>query len=472
MAGGVEVCRAEPAAGRLRCYDAAKHWGDCMPSRYRVALQGFSEFERTTLAFCIHHAATREPGYVQVELIADSDFIVADASHEPIAGSVTRGERMADTLFIGEQPPFGAGAHLQRPIDPERILRALDKMAARRGARAPEPGPDIVLPLDAPAYGTVPFADSESADTSPAAFRHEPLSFKFDKLQPFDALEVAMAHASAVAAAQAADAAAQVTASLHAAADPSTSMASIARAAALIVPDLQATTSPARVVEPQPPSTPEPALARPAVRERKGPVKPLVLPGTYKRDAAVPVATTAPAAKPQEPRKPPRLNAAERAEAKAAARRASRLARLSQAAARAVGAPCDVLLLDNAPEPTVLGALLEAFGFLVHRADSIAAAMAVLERTPLAAAFLDVAAEDLAGIDGLDLCQRIKHRQVPLAGAVPVVMLLSARDSAAGRVRAKLAGCDAFLTRPAERGAVARALESCNVPLPADARRS
>ena len=96
--------------------------------------------------------------------------------------------------------------------------------------------------------------------------------------------------------------------------------------------------------------------------------------------------------------------------------------------------------------------------------------MAVLERTPLAAAFLDVAAEDLAGIDGLDLCQRIKHRQVRLAGAVPAVMLLSPRDSAAGRVRAKLAGCDALLTRPAERGAVARVLESCNVALPADSR--
>jgi len=455
-----------------------------MPSRYRVALQGFSEFERTTLAFCIHHAASRKPGYVQVELIADSDFIVADASHEPIAGSVTRGERMADTLFVGDKPPFGAGAHLQRPIDPERILRALDKMAAtkKRRSSAAVAAPDIVLPLDAPGARSIPFADSESADTAPAAFQHEPLSFAFGNLDLFDAVEPAVGSAvgsavelvaSSVPAAEGAKpigAADPVATSLHAAVETSTSMASIARAAALIVPDAGINTPPAPAPEAPPPSAPDPALTRPALREPKVPAKPLTPAAVPKRDAAAAVAATVlPAAKPHEPR--PRLNATERAEAKAAARRASRHARVSQAAG-AADAPCDVLLLDSAPEPAALGPLLEAFGFLVHRADSIAAAMAVLERTPLAAAFLDVAAQDLTGIDGLDLCQRIKHRQVPLAGAVPAVMLLSDRDSAAGRVRAKLAGCDAFLVRPVERGAVARVLESCNVAMPADARRS
>jgi hypothetical protein len=49
---------------------------------------------------------------------------------------------------------------------------------------------------------------------------------------------------------------------------------------------------------------------------------------------------------------------------------------------------------------------------------------------------------------------------------------MSGGESASGRVRAKLAGCDAFLTRPVRRGDAARALESSNVVLPADARRT
>ena len=39
------------------------------------------------------------------------------------------------------------------------------------------------------------------------------------------------------------------------------------------------------------------------------------------------------------------------------------------------------------------------------------------------------------------------------------------------RVRAELAGCDAFLHKPVSRGAVAQALEACGVALPIDARR-
>lgn len=363
-----------------------------MSAHFRVALHGFSDFERTSLTFCLKHAAAREPGYVQVALIADSDFIVADASHEGIAGSQTRGERLRDTLFVGDKPPLGATAHVSRPIDPERILRALDAMAAARGYRPRTVQPDIVLPLAA--ESRLPVLDtSDIDDTAPAAFQHEPLTVTFT--------------------------------------DPDTFAAAT-----------DTEPSPLRELPRELPFEPPPA---PPPR---------------------------PAAPPAAPAKQARLSEAERAEAKAAARRASRRARLAQAAASAIDAPPDVLLLDAEPELAALGGLLEAFGFRVHRADNIAAAMAVLERTPLAAAFLDEAAQDITGIDGLDLCQRIKNRQVPLAGAVPAVMLMSQGASASGRVRAKLAGCDAFLTRPVRRGDAARAFEANNIVLPADARRS
>ncbi len=389
-----------------------------MPVRYRVALHGFSEFERKALTFCFKHAASREPAYVQVDLIADSDFIVADASHEAIAGSVTRGERMADTLFVGDKPPRGASARLGRPIDPERILRALDEMAARRGERPAATRPDVLLPLDTP-ESHIPLLDtSDIVDTTPAAFQHEPVSILFADLEPFGPAS--------------APASPQPVADRAGARPPRAGAASFARG-----------------------STQHSAPA-------------VMAPGP-----ATPGSTTPPS--PAAPAKPARrlpLPEAERVEAKAAARRASRRARLAQTASPAADAPRDVLLLDPAAEPVALGLLLEAFGFVVHRAHNITEAVAVLERTPLAAAFLDIASDDASGIDGLDLCQQIKQRVLPLSGAVPAVMLMTGRDSAAGRVRAKLAGCDAFLIRPVRRGDAARALESCNVALPADARGS
>jgi CheY-like chemotaxis protein len=347
-----------------------------MPTHYRVALHGFSEFERKTLTYCFRHAAARAPGYVQVESIADADFIVADANHPVVAGVSVGAERMDDTLFIGDMPPPDAGMHLPRPIDPERILRTLDRIVVRRSRSLRNTRPGIVLPLDADSARFAASRPGDIVDTTPGALRLEAVSISFTELKPLG---------------EADPAAAQEGAMLEAA---------------------NASTT-----------------------------------------------TSAP-------------TAADRRAIKAAAKRASRRARLAQSAADAADTPHEVLLLDASPEPVALGLLLEMFGFSVQRVGSIAAAMSVLERTPLAAAFIDVDAHDATGFDGLHLCHRIKHRLVPLARTVPAVMLMSAHDSAAERVRASLAGCDAFLTLPVTRGDAARALESCKVALPSDPRRS
>ncbi len=347
-----------------------------MPARYRVALHGFSEFERQTLTYCFRQAATREPGYVQVESIAGADFIVADAESSGLAGDAIDDARVGDTLFIGDLPPPGAGHHLKRPIDPERILRALDRMAARRARRIRNARPEIALPLDA-GHSRVPLLRiSDIVDTTPAALQLHPVPVAFTSLKPQGAVDTAAASQG---------------------------------------------------------TTPNPERA---------------------------------------PSSAPGEAAGDRGATKAAAKRASRRARLAQAATDAAAAPRDVLLLDPSPEPVALGLLLEVFGFQVHRVGSITAALSVLEQTPLAAAFLDAEAQDEDGYDALHLCHRIKHRLVPLARAVPAVMLMSTHDSAAERVRATLAGCDALLTLPVTRGDAARALESCGVALPADPRRA
>lgn len=354
-----------------------------MPARYRVALHGFSAFERATLTYCFKQAAIREPGYVQVEQVAHGDFIVADASHEGVAGGVTHGARIRDTLFVGAKPPAGAIACIHRPLDPERILRALDDMVAQRATeRTPGQAPDVVLPLDEHDLRFPLLDASEIVDTTPAAFQHEPVQVRFADTAPPDNLEA------------------------------------------------------------------------------KSPPVPEVPP-------PVPVPEPAPASKPA------RKTEAERQAAKEAARRKSRAARMAHARVPgAVAEVREVLLLDGKPEPGALAVLLDAFGFRVMRATDIAGAVSVVETTPLAAAFLDCSVRDEVGIDGMSLCHLIKHGLLALAGEVPPVMLISGRSVAAERVRGKLAGCDAFLLHPVTRGDAARALEACNVALPADSRRA
>ncbi|MCW5632484.1 MAG: response regulator [Rubrivivax sp.] len=99
---------------------------------HRIALLGFSAFERNTLASYFRLASTREPRYDLVSALADADFVVADADHGPSVQVVLAGERLPETVFVGARAPQGAIAWMARPIDPLRVLRELDVLAARR----------------------------------------------------------------------------------------------------------------------------------------------------------------------------------------------------------------------------------------------------------------------------------------------------------------------------------------------------
>jgi CheY-like chemotaxis protein len=101
-------------------------------ARYRVALEGFSDFERATLASFFRLAARREPTYVQVDAAEQSDFLIADADHREAVAAVLALGRGADTVFVGAEAPEGAMAWLTRPIEPIRIVRELDLLVALR----------------------------------------------------------------------------------------------------------------------------------------------------------------------------------------------------------------------------------------------------------------------------------------------------------------------------------------------------
>jgi two-component system cell cycle response regulator len=142
--------------------------------RYTVALQGFSAFERATLASFFRLAARRAPAYVQVDLPEHSDFVIADADHADSLDAVQVAGRTRDTVFVGAQAPAGAMAWLQRPIDPMHIVRELDALVERRrtapGVFSDEPMlpdvdlllPDIHSTLHAAATSPVPAGATQS----------------------------------------------------------------------------------------------------------------------------------------------------------------------------------------------------------------------------------------------------------------------------------------------------------------------
>ena len=111
-----------------------------MPGRgdaqFTVALQGFSEFERGGLTSFFRLASSRRPAYVQVAGLRDSDFIIADADDATaLHGALALG-RPEDTVYVGCLSPLGAMHWLPRPIEPTRIVRALDGIVERRQSPA------------------------------------------------------------------------------------------------------------------------------------------------------------------------------------------------------------------------------------------------------------------------------------------------------------------------------------------------
>lgn len=103
--------------------------------RYTVAVDGFSEFERTTLSSFFRLAARRSPSYVEVREADRCDFVIADADRAAVLRAASG--RAGITVFIGKQVPEGAMAWLPRPIDPMHIMRELDSMVE---LRHPAPG--------------------------------------------------------------------------------------------------------------------------------------------------------------------------------------------------------------------------------------------------------------------------------------------------------------------------------------------
>lgn len=160
---------------------------------------------------------------------------------------------------------------------------------------------------------------------------------------------------------------------------------------------------------------------------------------------------------------------------KAERRAAVRRRRLSSHPPAVTPAPgcADVLVLEgNERAREQLCGLLETFGFRVHPVPTAAQAAQLLDAKHFVAAFLDIAFDEPEQSAGIELCQRVKAEAPAPAGRGCALVIVSGSTRPVERVRATLAGGDAFLLKPVTRGSVAQALEACRVALPADSRRA
>ena len=144
----------------------------CAEARtYRVALEGFSEFERGMLASFFRLAERRTPAYVHVADSALSDLLVANADQAQLLERIVASRRVNDTVFVGAKAPREAIAHVERPIEPTLILRELDQLVALRTVpieldpELPVQGPKAVpSTVDLLLHDLVPPKVGETAD--------------------------------------------------------------------------------------------------------------------------------------------------------------------------------------------------------------------------------------------------------------------------------------------------------------------
>jgi two-component system cell cycle response regulator len=103
-----------------------------------------------------------------------------------------------------------------------------------------------------------------------------------------------------------------------------------------------------------------------------------------------------------------------------------------------------VLVIDDSlAVRAYLRSLLEPRGFVLTEADSAEVGIAAAASARYACILMDVL---MPGMDGYEACRRIKARA--RSGEGPAIVMLTSKSSPFDRIRGKMAGCDAYLTKP------------------------
>ena len=109
----------------------------------------------------------------------------------------------------------------------------------------------------------------------------------------------------------------------------------------------------------------------------------------------------------------------------------------------------DVLVVDDsAIARKFLKQRLEQLGYRVQQANDGESALEMITHHPFALVFVDMVLGPSHSVDGLQVCQFAKQRPAFGARSTPAVVVFTGQSGSTHRVRAALAGCDAYLTKP------------------------
>jgi CheY-like chemotaxis protein len=130
--------------------------------------------------------------------------------------------------------------------------------------------------------------------------------------------------------------------------------------------------------------------------------------------------------------------------------------RQREAALRPVPLRRALLVDDSELALHFLDRQLQRYSLATEWAHHSGRALEMLAHQPYGFVFLDVDLGPHSDMDGLALCQHIKHRHVHPGGRTPLVAIVSAFHDPVDRVRSTLAGADVHLGKPLDFGALDR----------------
>lgn len=126
-----------------------------MPTQ-KVALIGFTAFERATFETFFRLASRRTPAYSYSETLEDCALVIADSDRESVMVTLASFERLDRVLLIGSFRRSGA-LQLPRPMNLMAVLRALDRLT--------EPASEVFVVTEARPGHAVPVSAAGSASS-------------------------------------------------------------------------------------------------------------------------------------------------------------------------------------------------------------------------------------------------------------------------------------------------------------------
>jgi two-component system, cell cycle response regulator len=109
----------------------------------------------------------------------------------------------------------------------------------------------------------------------------------------------------------------------------------------------------------------------------------------------------------------------------------------------------DALVVDDSSiARKFLKQRLERLGYRVQQANDGESALEMITHHAFTLVFVDMVLGPPTSVDGLQVCQFAKQRPAFGARSTPAVVVVTGQSGSSHRVRASLAGCDGFLTKP------------------------